>query len=72
MKKIWDFFSKWGVTMLLALICATMWFALACCICALTVNVFMGVIGMIGSALSITVVSTWLYFEIEDRNDTTN
>lgn len=64
MKKIAEFFSKWGFVIILALVAITLLFALGCCVYTAITNPFVGITGGVGVLLSLVVVAGLIYEEI--------
>jgi hypothetical protein len=66
MKKILNWFGKWGFVIILYLIGVALLFALGCCIYTAIINPFVGGVGIVGVATAITAVVALIWGEIED------
>jgi hypothetical protein len=66
MKKIAEFFSKWGFVIILNLIGVALLFALGCCIYTAIINPIVGGVGIVGVATAITAVVALMCGEIKD------
>lgn len=73
MKKIAEFFNKWGLTTFLGLVAIALLFALGCTIYTSIINPFVGIVGMVGTIMSLGGIAFWMYLEINaQKNDTSN
>jgi hypothetical protein len=66
MKKIADFFSKWGFTVILVVVAMVLLTTLGCCIYTAVKAPFVGIIGIVGAVLSLAVVAGLLFQEITE------
>lgn len=73
MKKIAEFISKWGLTIFLGLVAIALLFTLGCTIYTSIINPFVGIVGMVGTIMSLGGIALWMYLEINaQKNDTSN
>ena len=66
MKKIAEFFSKWGFVVILAVVAMVLLTSLGCCIYTAVKAPFVGVVGIVGALLSLAVVAGLLFQEITE------
>ena len=66
MKKIADFFSKWGFVVILAVVAMVLLTTLGCCIYTAVKAPFVGIVGIVGALLSLAVVAGLLFEEITE------
>ena len=66
MDKIANFFSKWGFVVILAVVAMVLLTTLGCCIYTAVKAPFVGVVGIVGALLSLTVVAGLLVQEITE------
>lgn len=66
MKKIAEFFSKWGFVVILNLVGIALLFALGCCIYTAIVNAFAGCIGIVGVLCVLAVLVGLIFQDIKD------
>lgn len=66
MGKIADFLAKWAFVIFLMAGGITLLFALACCIYTAVTNAWVGIVGCVGVALALAVVSGRITKEIKE------
>ena len=69
MNKIMYFFDKWGFVMALGILCLAMLFALGCCIYTAIINPFVGIVGSIGTVVTITALVILIRIDIAEQKD---
>lgn len=73
MNKIAEFISKWGFVIILGIVGIALLFALGCSIYTAITNPFVGIVGMVGTIMSLGGIAFWMYLEINAQtNDTSN
>ena len=70
MKKIADFFSKWGFAMFLWMLGIGLLFSLGCCIYTSITNPFVGIVGVVADVIGIAIVGWFAYWDIKAYNPT--
>lgn len=66
MGKIEYFLAKWALVIFLMVVGITLLFALACCIYTAVTNAWVGIVGCVGVALALAVVSWKITKEIKE------
>lgn len=69
MKKIAEFFDKWGFVIILGIIGVALLFSLVCCIYTAVERPFVGIVGCGGVALALAVVVGWMCIETKDLRE---
>lgn len=67
MKKIAEFFGKWGFMVILAVVAMVLLTTLGCCIYTAVKAPFVGVVGVVGALLSLAVVAGLICIEIKQK-----